>query len=110
MLQGTGLAEDGNYITIDWQNGGPQGQNTHFKYGIGGSYSPPVAWQTVAAGNPKLPAGTRIVIEVYPGKVFTVADKGGAIGPYNIDIFVGAITLAETYKLGTYTSRVAIVP
>lgn len=110
LLQGTGLAEDGNYITIDWQNGGPQGQNTHFKYGIGGSYSPPVAWQTVAAGNPKLPAGTRIVIEVYPGKVFTVADKGGAIGPYNIDIFVGAITLAETYKLGTYTSRVAIVP
>ena len=110
LLQGTGLAEDGNYITIDWQNGGSQGNGIYFKYGIGGSSAPPVAWQTVAAGDPRLPAGTRVVIEVYPDKVFTVTDTGGSIGPRNIDIFVGAMTLAETYQLGTYTSRVAIVP
>jgi RHS repeat-associated protein len=110
LMQGTGLAEDGNYITIDWGHGRPQGENTYFTYGIGGRYSQPVAWQTVAAGDPRLPAGTRIIVEVYPDIVFTVADTGEMIGPRNIDIFVGAVTLAETYQLGTYESRVAIVP
>ena len=107
--KGTGLAEDGKYITIDWWAGGPQGKNTPFKYGIGGQYSSPVAWETVAAGDPRLPSGTRIVIEVYPSRVFTVTDTGGGVGANHIDIFVGAITLAEADELGAKSSRVGIV-
>ncbi len=110
--QGTGLAEDGEYITIDWTRGNPRGsrEEVYFTYGIGGRDAPPVAWQTVATGDSRLPAGTRITIEVYPGRIFTVTDSGDAVGARHIDIFVGALTLDEANQLGTQTSRVAIVP
>lgn len=47
---------------------------------------------TVAAGS-NIPFGTRIYIPYFDGKpgfgdgVFTVQDRGGAIGPYNIDVY-----------------------
>lgn len=109
-MQGTGLAEDGNYITIDWNRGGPNGRDTYFTYGIGGRYGNPVAWETAATGDPRLPAGTRIAVEIYPGRVFTINDTGGGVGANHIDIFVGAITIAEADQLGTRTSRVGILP
>jgi 3D (Asp-Asp-Asp) domain-containing protein len=109
LMQGTGLAEDGKYITIDWTDG-PQGRDTTFTYGIGGAYADPVAWQTVATGDSRLSAGTEIVIETYRDKgVFTVADTGGGVGEHHIDVFVGAITIDEANNLGTKRSRVGIV-
>ncbi len=110
LLQGTGVAEDGNYITIDWTRGGPNAQDTYFTYGQGGAGGNPVAWETVASGDPRLPAGTRIAIELYPGRIFTVNDTGGAIGPGRIDVFIGAVTIAEADQFGRRVSRVRIVP
>ena len=40
---------------------------------------------------------------------FTVADTGGDVGAKHIDVFVGAITIAEADILGLRNSRVGIV-
>jgi 3D (Asp-Asp-Asp) domain-containing protein len=104
------LAEDGNYITIDWSRGGPQGRDTYFTYGIGGVGGIPVAWETVATGDPRLPFGTSIIIEIYQDEgPFQVNDTGGGVGENHIDVFVGAIPIAEADELGTRSSRVGIV-
>jgi 3D (Asp-Asp-Asp) domain-containing protein len=113
MQQGTGLAEDGQYITIQyWGVDDPDPEdpeNTTFKYGIGGRYSNPRRWQTVATGDSRLGAGNKIVIEIYEDKgELTVADTGGDVGAEHIDVFVGAITIDEALRLGTKTSRVRI--
>ena len=49
------------------------------------------------------------MIEIYPGRIFTVIDTGGGVGPNHIDVFVGAITVEEANRLGTRYSRVGIV-
>lgn len=49
LMQGTGLTEDGRYITIDWNRGGPMGAETTFTEGIGGRGGNPRPWKTVAA-------------------------------------------------------------
>lgn len=60
-------------------------------YGITASGNYVQDWYTVAAG-PGIPFGTRIYIPYfadYPnGGVFVVQDRGGAIGDYNIDVYV----------------------
>lgn len=60
-------------------------------YGITASGNYVQEWYTVAAG-PGIPFGTRIYIPYfadYPnGGVFVVQDRGGAIGDYNIDVYV----------------------
>jgi RHS repeat-associated protein len=116
LQQGTGLAEDGDYITIDWYTEGvggvhgPNARDTYFTYGIGGKGGTPVAWQTAATGDTRLPDGTKIQIEAYPDKVFTINDTGEAVGANHIDVFVGPLTIQEADQIGTLTSRVAIVP
>ena len=60
-------------------------------YGITASGAYVQDWYTVAAG-PGIPFGTRVYIPYfadYPnGGVFVVQDRGGAIGDYNIDVYV----------------------
>ena len=60
-------------------------------YGITASGNYVQEWYTVAAG-PSIPFGTRVYIPYfadYPnGGVFVVQDRGGAIGDYNIDVYV----------------------
>ena len=60
-------------------------------YGITASGNHVQDWYTVAAG-PGIPFGTRVYIPYfadYPnGGVFVVQDRGGAIGDYNIDVYV----------------------
>lgn len=81
-----------------------------FTYGTGGRYANPVPWETVATGDARLSPGTRIVIEIYQDiGEFIVADTGGEVGSSEIDVFVGAITVAEADELGTRYSRVGIV-
>jgi len=110
LMQGTGLTENGEYVTIDWTKGVPQGKNTFFTHGIGGQGGKPEAWQTIATGDDRLPLGSRIIIEIYRERgVFTVNDTGGGVGACHIDVFVGAITLEEANELGTRYSRVGIV-
>ena len=107
LMQGTGLAENGKYIQIDWFNGGPNGENTPFTYGIGGRSGTPIAWKTVATSHPDLPQGSKIIIEYYKERgVFTVNDTGGGVKGAHIDVFVGGVTIEEAYSLGTRSSQV----
>jgi 3D (Asp-Asp-Asp) domain-containing protein len=106
--QGTGVALDGKYITIDWENS--DFVNTlAFEYGVGGKGGKPIAWKTVATGDPRLPMGTKFVLDIYPGIIFIVNDTGEFIGENHIDIFVGALTISETYELGVKESLVTIL-
>jgi 3D (Asp-Asp-Asp) domain-containing protein len=110
MMQGTGQASDGRYITIDWNAGGPQGRNTHFTYGVGGTGGTPVPWKTVASDPSVVPTHSRVVIEEYQDKGEMEAnDTGGAITGRHLDLFIGGATIAEAFALGTKTSRVGIV-
>ncbi len=116
VFQGTGRAENGKYITIDWWNT-PQDaidsgriEEYLFTYGEGGAYAGSVPWETVATLDPRLRPGDKIVIEIYPGRIFTVTDRGGDLAPSDhIDVFVGEMTLAEGDALGTKYSRVGKV-
>jgi 3D (Asp-Asp-Asp) domain-containing protein len=110
MMQGTGQASDGQYITIDWNQGGPNGRNTVFTYGIGGQGGRPVPWKTVASDPAVVPSQSRVLIEAYQDKGEMLAnDTGGAIRGNHLDVFIGGATIAEAFELGTKTSRVAIL-
>ncbi len=110
LMQGTGQASNGRYITIDWNHGGPNGRNTAFTYGIGGSNGNPVPWKTVASDPSVVPTNSRVLIEAYQDKGEMVAnDTGGAINGPHLDLFIGGATIAEAFQLGTKTSRVAIL-
>jgi 3D (Asp-Asp-Asp) domain-containing protein len=108
-MQGTGLAENGQYITIDWINSDVQSGNWVFTNGIGGQSGKPEAWQTVATGDLRLPQGTKIVIEAYPGIIFVVNDTGSGVGANHIDVFIGAVPIEEADQYGTKNSRIAII-
>ncbi|MBN2006745.1 MAG: DUF4157 domain-containing protein [Anaerolineae bacterium] len=109
LMQGTGQASNGQYITIDWNAGGPQGENTTFTYGIGGAGGNPEPWRTVASDPGVVPTGTEVVIENYRDRgTFLANDTGDAITGNHLDVFVGGVTLAEANQLGTITSRVGI--
>jgi 3D (Asp-Asp-Asp) domain-containing protein len=102
IMQGTGRAINGKYITIDWGK-----KKWTFKYDVGATV---IDWKTVAADPAVLSRGTQIEIEIYKDKgTFTVTDTGGAIKGHHIDVFVGAITVAEANALGTKKSKVTIV-
>lgn len=89
---------------------GPNARNTYFVYGIGGSGGRPEAWAKVAAGDSRLPSGTKVVIEIYQDVgVLTVNDTEGGIGPAHLDVFVGEMTIAEAFEYGKTSSRVGIV-
>lgn len=110
LMQGTGQASNGKYITIDWSQGGPAGRNTAFTYGIGGRNGTPVPWKTVASDPSVVPTNSRVLIEAYQDRGEMVAnDTGGAIQGHHLDLFIGGATIAEAFQLGTKTSRVAIL-
>lgn len=110
LMQGTGQASDGQYITIDWSKGGPDGRNTAFTYGIGGQNGHPVPWKSVASDPAVVPSQSRVLIEAYQDKgEMTANDTGGAISGNHLDVFIGGATIAQAYELGTKTSRVAIL-
>ncbi len=101
-MQGTGLAEDGNYI--QWAGGG------RYKYGIGGAAGPPVAWKTVAVDPSVIRLGSHLIIDAYRDKgVFEAKDTGGAIHGQHIDVFAGAVDISVAYALGTKHSEVFLV-
>lgn len=110
--QGTGKAESGEYITINhWETDitGPVSDFV-FMYGEGGAYAGSIPWETVGTSDPRLEAGDKVVIEVYPNNVFTVTDTGTALDYTNhLDVFAGEMTLAEADALGTRFSRVGKV-
>ena len=112
LLQGTGLTEDGRYISIDWPKShhDPEDVSNNrwvFKYGVG---RPVIPWETVAVRHPELPPGTRIVVENYLGQYeFIVGDNGLDLAENQIDIFVGTMTIGEADQLGVQRSRVGII-
>lgn len=63
----------------------------HPEYGITASGAYVKEWHTIAAGK-NIPFGTRIYIPYFKdqpnGGIFTVEDRGGAIGSNNIDVYM----------------------
>ncbi len=112
IQQGTGLTEDGRYISIDWtksvyDENDVSNNRWFFKFGAG---RPVTEWETVAVQHPDLPPGTRIFIENYGETYdFVVGDAGLDLAVNQIDIFVGPMTIAEADELGVQKSRVGIV-
>lgn len=98
-MQGTGLADDGQYIRY-------VGKGT-YAYGVGGAKGTPHAWKTVAVDPSVIKLGSHIEIEAYKSKgIFEANDTGGAIKGKHIDVFAGAIPIAQAYALGTKHSEV----
>ena len=101
-MQGTGLAEDGQYIQY-------RGNNS-YGYGVGGAAGPPSAWKTVAVDPSVIKLGTHLDIQAYESKgTFQAKDTGGAIKGKHIDVFAGAIPIKQAYALGTKHSEVFLV-
>jgi 3D (Asp-Asp-Asp) domain-containing protein len=101
-MQGTGLAEDGQYIR--WVGGG------RYAYGVGGAAGPPHAWKTCAVDPHVIPYHSEVEIEVYKGKgPFDANDTGGAIIGKHIDVFAGAVPISVAYSLGTKESEVKLL-
>lgn len=110
IMQGSGQASDGTYITIDWSHGRPRGRNTWFKHGMGGRGGVPVAWQTCAVDPSIIPLGSRIEIELYKDRgAFVANDTGRAITGRHIDVFVGVVSIADANALGRRRSKVTIL-
>jgi len=113
--QGTGISESGEYITIDhWRNlqeYGPGWEDSinpalwYFKYGKGGAFAECVPWASVAISRNEDPnilkAGDKVKIDLYPDKIFTVADSGTFRDRSHLDVFIGATTYAEALQYGT---------
>ncbi|HET7502029.1 MAG TPA: 3D domain-containing protein [Kofleriaceae bacterium] len=101
-MQGTGKADDGQYIR--YLGGGRYG------YGVGGAAGAPEAWKTVAVDPSVIKLGSHLEIEAYKSKgTFTAKDTGGAIKGKHIDVFAGAVPIAEAYALGTKHSEVILL-
>ena len=101
-MQGTGLAENGKYVMYVGDG--------RYAYGIGGRKGTPQPWKTIAVDPAVIPLGSKVVIEGYEDKgVFVANDTGGAIDGREIDVFVGAVPIAEAYALGTKQLRVRLV-
>ena len=101
-MQGTGLADDGQYIHY-------KGNNS-YGYGVGGAAGKPEAWKTVAVDPGVIKLGSHLDIKAYESKgIFTAKDTGGAIKGKHIDVFAGAVPIAEAYALGQKHSEVFLV-
>ncbi|HEU4731239.1 MAG TPA: NlpC/P60 family protein [Kofleriaceae bacterium] len=101
-MQGTGKADDGQYIR--YLGGGRYG------YGVGGAAGAPEAWKTVAVDPSVIKLGSHLEIEAYRSKgTFTAKDTGGAIKGKHIDVFAGAVPIKQAYALGTKHSEVVLL-
>jgi 3D (Asp-Asp-Asp) domain-containing protein len=110
LMQGTGLAEDGRYITIDWSRSNSQAGDWCFMYGMGGALGNPIPWKTIAVDPAVIPLGSSVEIEIYKSRgPFKATDTGGAIKGNRIDVFVGAVPLSEAFALGVKQSVVRIL-
>jgi 3D (Asp-Asp-Asp) domain-containing protein len=98
---GTGITEDGRYISPDWHVDDPQGDvdDFHFVYTAGGACRAqglvPITGETVAADLNLYPCGTMFMIDEYPGTIFTVADSGGNVQGNHLDIYMGALYYSQ---------------
>jgi len=108
FMQGSGKAINGKDITIDWSNSNPAEGDWKFTYGLGGNYGTPVPWKTVASGDARLLAGSRIAIEGFPGQIFTVNDTGSGVGANHIDIFIGPVFIKDAFDLGELYRHIGI--
>ncbi len=112
IQQGTGITENGVYVSIDWNESVYDENDVSknrwvFKFGVG---RPVEAWETVAVRHPDLPPGTKIYIENYGETYnFVVGDAGLDLAENQIDIFVGPLTISEADELGVQRSRIGIV-
>lgn len=71
----------------------------------------PKIWRTIAAGK-NIPFGTKVYIPYFKDKpnkgIFVVEDRGGNIGPNNIDVFFGMNT-KEMHNFGRRNLEVHIL-
>lgn len=95
-MQGTGVAESGDYITIAKSTKKPK--DMVFKKGEGGATGHPVAWATIAVDPKVIPLGSRVKIDGIPGKIFKASDTGGAIKGKHIDVFMGPMNIKDAFK------------
>lgn len=71
-------------------------------YGITASGEYVKQGRTIAAGK-NIPFGTKVYIPYFDNQpgfddgIFTVEDRGGAIGPYNIDVYYESLTDARNF-------------
>lgn len=71
-------------------------------YGVTASGATVQQGVTVAAGS-NIPFGTQLYIPYFEGKsgfgdgIFTVQDRGGAIGPNNIDVYYQSVSAAQEF-------------
>jgi len=112
-MQGTGLGEDGQYITLDWGKCNPRtdkNEDLVFKYGKGGVKGEPQSWKSVACDRRLIGLGANLEIEVYKSRGhFSACDTGSRIQGHHLDVFVGEATVAEANALGTKYSKVGVV-
>jgi len=92
LQEGTGVTLDNRYISLDPDRAHKTEDNRMaFLYQEGGAcVIHQEAWLTVAAHDPSiLPCGSKVMIDEYPGKIFTVTDTGSDVGSRQLDVFVG---------------------
>ena len=118
-LEGTGLADDGQYITIDYSKTNAEYHTSnyldwinstdpstwYYTTGQGGAYGIPIPWKTVAVSKEELAQGfigigTNIQIDGY-SQTFKVEDTGSFTDVYHIDIFIGPTTHDIALAWGT---------
>ena len=104
-MQGTGLTNQGDYITYTNSKGG----KANFRFGVGGRFSGVSRPFEQIAVDPKvIPKGSKVYVEKY-GRVMSADDIGSAIKGNHIDVFVGPKTHKEAVILGDKWSRIGKV-
>lgn len=120
--QGTGLSENGEYITMDVMKNmreyGPNWREStnvalwYFTYAMGGATGKLIPWETVAKYENQgvLPFGSKVKIDGYQ-QTFEVTDTGTFMNKNDsikvethLDIFIGAKPIAEARRLGVRTN------
>jgi 3D (Asp-Asp-Asp) domain-containing protein len=96
LQEGTGITLSNKYISLD-PNHKTEDNRTVFTYQEGGAcVIHQEAWLTVAAHDPSiLPCGSKVTIDEYPGRIFTVTDTGSDVGSRQLDVFVGPMNKSD---------------
>ena len=121
-MQGTGLAADGTYITIDDNRtnlNDPNTANWYFMEGKGGAYAEGIPWQTVGVSKQEQQRKDEFgnVVGLQPGDtvkiglsdphyagLFKVTDTGAFTDTKHLDVFIGPTTYQEALGWGTQTN------
>jgi len=111
IFQGQGLSSHGEYISEDYATTNAKNDgNIYFRYGKGGQWGPPRAWQTVATGSQRLNRHDWVKIAIYPDKgPFEVLDTGEQVGESHLDVFIGDEFISTADALDSPTSKVSVL-